>query len=135
MLRQARGLAPSVSLARGDLRSLPVAAARFDVVVSGLCVGHLAELSFAIAEMGRVLAPGGALLYSDFHPRARLDGHARTFTVGGRSFEVEHHLHLPEAHRAACGAAGLEIEEMRDVLSATEPPFPAVLAIRARRRR
>ncbi len=89
----------------------------------------------AVAEMARVLRPGGALLYSDFHPSARLAGHARSFTVGGRAFTVEHHLHLPEAHRAACGAVGLEIEEMRDGLSATRPPFAAVLAIRARRRR
>jgi malonyl-CoA O-methyltransferase len=132
MLRQARGLAP---LARADLRALPVADARFDVVTSGLAIGHVADLAAAVAEMARVLRPGGALLYSDFHPSARLAGHARSFTVGGRAFTVEHHLHLPEAHRAACGAVGLEIEEMRDGLSATRPPFAAVLAIRARRRR
>jgi SAM-dependent methyltransferase len=132
MLGKARGLAP---LARADLRALPIAAARFDLVTSGLAVGHVADLATALAEMARVLVPGGTLLYSDFHPSARLAGHARSFTVGGRAFNVEHHLHLPDAHRAACGAAGLEIEEMRDGVSATRPPFPAVLAIRARRRR
>jgi len=132
MLRNARGLG---ALARGDLRALPVGSARFDLVICGLAVGHAAALADAIAEMGRVLVPGGALVYSDFHPFARLQGHARVFSVGGRAFAVEHHLHLYGAHQAACQAAGLEIEEVRDAMSATEPPFPAVLAIRARRRR
>ena len=131
MLRKARGLG---ALARGDLRALPVASARFDLVVCGLAVGHVAALSVVLAEMGRVLRPGGTLVYSDFHPFARLLGHARVFSVAGRAFAVEHHLHLYGAHQAACRAAGLEIEEVREAISATEPPFPAVLAIRARRR-
>jgi malonyl-CoA O-methyltransferase len=132
MLGPARALG---AVARGDLRALPVAGGSVDVVTCGLAVGHVAELGLAIGEMARALAPGGTLLYSDFHPAARLDGRGRTFSHEGRVFEVEHHLHLPEAHRAACAAAGLEIEEMRDGLSGTVPPFPAVLAIRARRRR
>jgi malonyl-CoA O-methyltransferase len=132
MLRKARGLG---AIARGDLRALPVAEARFDLVVCGLAVGHVAALTEAISEMGRVLRPGGTLVYSDFHPFARLQGHARVFSVEGRTFAVEHHLHLYGAHQAACQAAGLEIDEVREALSATEPPFPAVLAIRARRRR
>ncbi len=132
MLGRARALG---AVARGDLRALPVASGSVDVVTCGLAVGHVADLARAIGEMARALAPGGTLLYSDFHPAARLAGRGRTFSIEGREFEVEHHLHLPEAHRAACAAAGLEIEEMRDGLSSTVPPFPAVLAIRARRRR
>jgi malonyl-CoA O-methyltransferase len=132
MLRKARGLG---AIARGDLRALPVGNARFDLVVCGLAVGHVAALTEAIAEMGRVLRPGGTLVYSDFHPFARLQGHARVFSVDGRAFAVEHHVHLYGAHQAACQAAGLEIDQVREALSATEPPFPAVLAIRARRRR
>jgi malonyl-CoA O-methyltransferase len=132
MLSKARGLAP---LARADLRALPVATARFEVVTSGLAIGHVAELAVAVAEMARVLVPGGLLLYSDFHPAARLEGRTRSFTIEGRTFTVEHHRHVPATHEAACRAAGLEIEEMRGGMSGTDPPFPAVLAIRARRRR
>jgi malonyl-CoA O-methyltransferase len=131
MLKKARG---PRAIARGDLRALPVATARFDLVVCGLAVGHVAALAVVLAEMGRVLRPGGTLVYSDFHPFARLQGHARVFSVGGRAFAVEHHVHLYAAHQAACRAAGLEIEEVREAMSSTEPPFPAVLAIRARRR-
>ncbi len=132
MLRKARGLG---AIARGDLRALPVANARFDLVVCGLAVGHVAALAVALAELGRVLRPGGALVYSDFHPFAALQGRARSFSANGHAFLVEHHVHLYGAHQSACQAAGLEIEEVRDAMSATEPPFPAVLAIRARRRR
>jgi len=132
MLRRGRGLG---AIARGDLRALPIASARFDLVVCGLAVGHVAALTGAIAELGRVLRPGGTLVYSDFHPFARLRGHARVFSVDGRAFAVEHHVHLYGAHQAACQAAGLEIDEVREAMSSTEPPFPAVLAIRARRRR
>ena len=132
MLGQARGLG---AIARGDLGALPVASARFDCVVCGLAVGHVAALAVAIAEMGRALVPGGTLVYSDFHPFAGLQGHARTFSAKGQAFAVEHHVHLYGAHQAACQAAGLEIEEVRDAMSATDPAFPAVLAIRARRRR
>jgi len=132
MLRKVRG--PG-AIVRGDLRALPVASARFDLVVCGLAVGHVAALPAVLAEMGRALQPGGTLVYSDFHPFAGLLGHARVFSVDGRAFAVEHHVHLYGAHQAACQAAGLEIEEVREAMSATEPPFPAVLAIRARRRR
>jgi malonyl-CoA O-methyltransferase len=132
MLRKARGLG---ALARGDLRALPLGNARFDLVICGLAVGHIAALAAGVAEMGRVLRPGGTLVYSDFHPFARLQGHGRVFSVEGRAFAIEHHVHLYGAHQAACQAAGLEIEEVREAMSATEPPFPAVLAIRARRRR
>ncbi|HEY6475928.1 MAG TPA: class I SAM-dependent methyltransferase, partial [Polyangia bacterium] len=79
MLGKAQGVAP---IARADLRALPVATRRFDVVTSGLAIGHVAELAAAVAEMARVLIPGGVLLYSDFHPSARLAGHTRSFTVG-----------------------------------------------------
>jgi malonyl-CoA O-methyltransferase len=130
MLRRARAQG---AVARGDLVALPVVGARFDVVTCGLAIGHVARLGDAIAEMARVLVPGGVLLYSDFHPSAYQEGRARTFTVAGREFAVEHHLHLPEAHRAACESAGLVLEVMRDGLSATEPPVRSVLVVRARR--
>src|SRR5205814_9359506 len=101
MLR--RTCAPG-SVARGDLRALPVAGERFDLVTCGLAIGHVAELHRAVAEMARALVPGGTLVYSDFHPSAFQQGRTRAFHVGDRAFAVEHHPHLREAHRAACYA-------------------------------
>ncbi len=131
MLGRARGLYP---IACGDARALPVRSHRFDVVVSALTVGHVADLAAALAEMSRALVMGGVLLYSDFHPFAAVNGHQRRFSMDGRTFAVEHHTHLYGAHQAACRAAGLEIDEVREPLSSTEPPFPAVMVVRAHRR-
>ena len=42
--------------------------AAFDVVVSGLALGHAADLARCARECARVLARDGVLVYSDFHP-------------------------------------------------------------------
>jgi malonyl-CoA O-methyltransferase len=131
MLRPARAVATGV--ARGDLAALPFRDGAAGAVICGLAVGHLPELGGAIAEIGRVLRAGGALVYSDFHPIAYHAGRRRTFAAGGRAFAVEHHVHLYAAHQAACRGAGLEIDA---VLEPAGPDgVPAVLVIRARKPR
>jgi SAM-dependent methyltransferase len=101
------------------------------VVICGLAVGHLPRLDGAIGEMGRVLAPRGTLLYSDFHPSAYRAGHRRTFSAGGARYVVEHHVHSFFTHQAACRAAGLEIDAVRELGGGNG--VAAVLVIRARR--
>jgi malonyl-CoA O-methyltransferase len=129
MLRPARAVA--TGLARGDLVALPFRDAAAGVVICGLAVGHLPELGGAIAEAGRVLKPGGVLLYSDFHPFAYHSGRRRTFAADGHAFTVEHHAHLYAAHQAACRGAGLQIEAVLE--PAAPDGVPAVLVIRARK--
>jgi len=75
---------------------------------------------------------GGVLLYSDFHPFAAVSGYQRRFSVDGRAFAVEHYAHLYADHHAACRAAGLQIQDVREPLSSMEGSFPAVLVVRAR---
>jgi SAM-dependent methyltransferase len=135
MLGRAAGLGRP--LARGDMVRLPFAAAAFDLVVCGLAVGHAPALGPVLAEAARVLRPGGALLYSDFHPLAALSGLERTFRAAdGRQYAVEHHLHLYEDHHAACLAAGLSIAAVREPRLDVKHPWqgrPAVLIILARK--
>lgn len=45
----------------------------FDVVVSVMVLHHLVRLEPALAEMGRVLKPGGSLLVVDYKPEASRD--------------------------------------------------------------
>jgi malonyl-CoA O-methyltransferase len=124
-------------LAQGDLRRLPFAAQSFDLVICGLAMGHVAELAGAVTEAGRVLSPGGRLLYSDFHPLAALAGLQRTFRGDdGRLYAVEHHLHLYEDHHAACTRAGLVIESVREPRLMVDHPWrgkPAALLVLARK--
>ena len=102
MLGRARVAAMVISVARGDLGALPFRDGAAGVIICGLAVGHLRDLGGAIAEFGRVLAPGGTLVYSDFHPAAYGAGRRRTFAADGREFAVEHHVHRhPRIRRRA----------------------------------
>ncbi len=70
MLVQADGLARAcgirnLRLRRGDVEALPYPDRHFDVVTSRLCAHHFVHPIVALAEMARVLRPGGLLLHSD----------------------------------------------------------------------
>ncbi len=101
---------------RADMMQLPFADASFDVVVSGLAVGHAPRLDEWMREVARVLVPGGVLLYSDFHPEAAHAGMTRSFT------DAQHRKHtllhasfdLP-AHQAAGAATGLRLDAVHEV--------------------
>jgi SAM-dependent methyltransferase len=119
-----------------DMMRLPFASQVFDVIVSGLAVGHAGCLGQWMKESARVLLRGGTLLYSDFHPQAARAGHTRTFKdAEGRTCSVPHHLHGMEAHRSAAEAAGLAIESIREVRAGVDLRGPPIaLVIRARNR-
>jgi len=131
----ARAVALGQPLARGDMLHVPLAAGGWDVVVCGLAVGHVAGLASVLVEVGRVLAAGGTVVYSDFHPFGALAGWKRSFRGrDGREYSARHHIHLYADHQAACQAAGLAINAVREPRIDFEHPyrgFPAVLVIRA----
>jgi SAM-dependent methyltransferase len=52
---------PHVHFGLGDARQLPVATAAYDVVVSGLVLNFIPDLSAGMAEMVRVTRPGGTV--------------------------------------------------------------------------
>lgn len=117
--------------AGGAVQELPFAAASFDLVTCGLVLGHVADLQIALDELSRVLRPGGALLISDFHPRASRRGWRRTVTdpTTGKEHAIEHHVHdLTEYHRG--------LERQRLTIEAVEEPRwegqPVVFVLRAR---
>ncbi len=51
-----------IAVARSDVRSLPFAAESIDVVVAGEIFEHVEDLEAVIAEIARVLRPGGVLV-------------------------------------------------------------------------
>jgi malonyl-CoA O-methyltransferase len=138
MLRQAQNLPlPRVKLSWGSFLALPFAANTFNLITCGLAVGHEKNLAQIIAEIARVLRPGGLVIYSDVHPFVTLSGGQRTFTAAtGQTFALEHHLHLPGHHLDACQAAGLRMTSMLESLAGPGAPpefaaMPVVLVIRA----
>jgi ubiquinone/menaquinone biosynthesis C-methylase UbiE len=99
-----------------NMMSLPFVNSAFDVVISGLALGHASAVDAWMGEIARVLAPAGTLLYSDFHPDAVRAGLTRSFkdqnnetcTVPHRCFEIA-------SQRAAATQAGLQIECLQEV--------------------
>ena len=69
MLAHARrklGSAPNVRLAEAQAEALPFSAAAFDVVVSASALHYVGRPDMALAEMARVLRPGGRLVVLDW---------------------------------------------------------------------
>ena len=117
------------------LDRLPLANACADVVVCGLALGHLRDLKPAILEIGRVLRRGGYAVFSDFHPFLFLNGARRTFNTNTGVYAVEHYAHLYADYQAACSAARLEIEAVREPALAEADGLPVALVFRMRKRR
>ena len=62
-----------VSFHRADILSMPFPDESFDRVTGGYALRNVPDLSAALAEIKRVLKPGGRLLSLDFaHPRSRI---------------------------------------------------------------
>ena len=76
MVRQARARAPwwksvlgrNVVPVCGDIEQLPLRAATFDFAWSNLALQWMNDPPRAFAELKRVLAPGGLLMFSTFGP-------------------------------------------------------------------
>ena len=110
MIDRARGRVPEARFLEGDLRALPLPDAAFDLVVCGLALAHLPDLSPAVAELARVLRPGGRLLVSVLHPfQALLGWHAPFRDAGGRRAFVREHAQAHADYLAAFAAHGLAV--------------------------
>jgi SAM-dependent methyltransferase len=94
----------------GGMLQLPFAADSFDIVISGLAVGHAPDLAVWARETARVLRTGGSLLYSDFHPdAARMRLTRSFFDEQRRSWTVPHFRHGLRSQLSALRAAGLKV--------------------------
>jgi malonyl-CoA O-methyltransferase len=122
----------ALPVAVSDAVSLPFHSQVFDVVVSALMMGHVPQLGVALAEIARVLRPGGDLVLSDFHPSATLRGWVRSFRSprDGREYAIEHDAHLLADYLAHFGALGLRLEALREPL---HQGFPVAFVLRARK--
>jgi len=110
---------------RGSMTSLPFVRAAFDVVVSGLALGHAASLRHWMSEVARVSCSGGTLLYSDFHPEAARAGLTRSFKdERERTYTLEHSIFDVHEQLAAAGAAGLAVECVRELRVGVEVSEP-----------
>jgi SAM-dependent methyltransferase len=128
MLRIAGRNIPGATFLEADLRTIPIADAQFDLVVCGLALAHIGELDAAVAELGRVLRPGGRAIVSVLHPfQAHLGWHAPFLDEGGQRRFVREHDHNHADYLSAFRSAGWR------VLDCIEPELTAA-EVRAKRR-
>ena len=99
-------------LAVADAHALPFAAKSADLVLCALTLGHVRDQAAAMREFVRILAPGGTLLITDFHPAAAALGWRRTFRREDTVYELENHPYTVDLLREA--GAGLVLAECMD---------------------
>ena len=113
----------------GDMMALPFASARFDLVTTGYGIRNVPILKTAIAEIHRVLKPGGLFLSLDFNRPAQCAGtrrlpllsHSGWFHAGIRAARRPGHvsLHpgidstLPGSSSGVRHGAGAGIRQLR----------------------
>jgi SAM-dependent methyltransferase len=73
-LRAARQRGGGPNFVRAEAARIPFSEARFDAVVACLVFEHIDDVDAAIAEVGRVLAPGGRFLFFLNHPLLQAPG-------------------------------------------------------------
>jgi SAM-dependent methyltransferase len=92
MVELARRLHPGLDVRLADAEALPFQDADFDAAVSNFVVPHLGRHDTAVAELVRVLRPGGRLALTtwDTPDRARLQGvFLEAFAAAGAGTPVE----------------------------------------------
>jgi ubiquinone/menaquinone biosynthesis C-methylase UbiE len=135
---------------RASMMQLPFRSAVFDVVVSGLAMGHATEIRQWMSEVARVLRPAGSLVYSDFHSEAIRAGMTRTFKdAADVTWTIPHQVYDLSCQQDAVAAAGLEVETVRELRMGIEVNegfpgseqvyrewygVPVLLIVRARKR-
>ncbi|HEX9776286.1 MAG TPA: methyltransferase domain-containing protein [Actinomycetota bacterium] len=133
--RAARGLPVPIAVRPGDAEALPAEDGRFDAVVASLVLCSVPDQARALAEMRRVLKPGGDLLFYE-HVRAESPRRARM----QRRVDVVWPLFAGGCHTsrdtvAAIQAAGFEIAEIeRFMMDAGPLAAPVAPVVRGRAR-
>jgi malonyl-CoA O-methyltransferase len=96
------------------LRPLPFANGTFDLVISGLVLEHLQELTGFFAEARRVLKPGGRAVMSTMHPAMFLRGAQARFTdpASGDVVQPGSVPHSVSAFVMAAIRAGFKVDAM-----------------------
>jgi ubiquinone/menaquinone biosynthesis C-methylase UbiE len=115
MIERARASAPDVEFKNGSLEALPFADEQFDLVMCGLALTHMREISGAILEMRRVLKVGGSAVIADHHPMAGFLGGSAIFQDKERYYRnVKSFVHTHSEYIASIVSADLEIRECHE---------------------
>lgn len=130
-LAMLQAASPRVRRVRATAYALPFVDGAFDLVTSSLMCGDVEHLDVWLSEAARILAPGGHLVYSDFHPAWATEGWTRSFTgADGRLYELPLHSHGIAEHVAALQQCGFVLRERRE-LRVAERAVPVAIVMHA----
>lgn len=93
---------------------LPFQARSFDLIVMGLVAEHIADLDALLAEVARVLKPGGRCLLSALHPDRTAEGQRARYIdpdTGERRHIATVHRTISDYHASARNAGLALIED------------------------
>lgn len=119
----AAGFAKSIRLVLADCKQLADANSMYDVVMSNSIVHHIPEPLQVLAELWRILKPGGLLFVRDLMrpgDQATLDGLVQTYA--GTSNGHQQQMFRDSLH------AALTVDEVRDLLKRVGIPATSVQA-------
>ena len=136
-LRAAAAAPVAVSVREGNASRLPLEDASVDVGVASLVLCTVPDQPRALAELFRVIRPGGELRFYE-HVRARKSGEARVQDIADATFwpRIAGGCHLGRDTGAAIAAAGFELESCRRFAFAPAkhvPPAAHILGVARRR--
>jgi ubiquinone/menaquinone biosynthesis methyltransferase len=126
MLELAAARSPGVPYVNADMLALPFVSCSFDIVTTGYGLRNVPDLPTALAEIARVLRPGGVLLSLDFNKPSNPFVRAvylTYLTIVGSAFGLALHgdpdtyRYIPESIRRYPGAAAV-----RDLIRAAGFP-------------
>ena len=110
MLERARAAVPGADFRVGDLSALPLPDASVDLALCALALTHCPRLERPVAELARVVRPGGTVILSDMHPFQSALGFTGFFVAAdGTAGAVRSHFHLHADYLAAFAASGLTV--------------------------
>lgn len=112
MLAQAQQRVPQAHCETGDLSALPFDSESFDLAVCALALDHCPSLYEPMAELRRVVRPGGRIIVSEVHPIVSfLGGAAHVKLNDGRRGFVRNHRHLHGDFLGAFREVGLQVRQ------------------------
>jgi len=128
--RAAEHLGTSTGLEVADLRSAPFPASSFDLVTCCRVLSHVEHLDVALAELRRLVRPGGCIVITDVH--SRHDYVATRIPVADRNVFIKVHKHSVQDLAKLALAKGLRLVTSRSFVAKDLPwrpsrrAFPAV---------